>query len=72
VIWRLPSHEQRELDLDDVRARIPWGGRSPRELTLSLTNVENSSINSKPATVDDNFTDPAQVTLFLKGSPHGS
>ena len=28
-----PNSEQLELDLDDVRVRVPWEGRSPRGLT---------------------------------------
>ncbi len=67
----LPSDgEQLELAL---KGAAPWDGRSPRSLTKSfLRFVEKSRTFAKPATVMPTFTDPAQLTIFLEGSPRGS
>ena len=57
--------EQYELDLEDVRVRIPWDGRAPRTLTRvwkSLILAELSPEGAAPA-------DPIQFVIFLKGSP---
>ena len=57
--------EQLNLELGDARLEIPWGGLSPRELTRcgKLFSFEASPTGG-PIQVD-----PAQLTLFLKGSP---
>jgi len=51
--------EQLSLDLD--WGREPWNGVSPRY----LTSVDNSLRLSEPATVDDEFTDPAQLRFWV-------
>ncbi len=58
--------EQLELELNDVRVRIPWGGRSPRSLT------ECGKLFMLRAAPTGGATDTNQFTLFLKGTPHGS
>jgi len=63
--------EQLELELNDERRAIPyipWGGRSPRSLTRS---VKLFSFGAPPTggLIRDC---PLQLTLFLKGSPHGT
>jgi len=64
-----PHSEQLELELD--WGSEPWGGVSPRWLTR-LRIVEKSRTLPKPATVMPTFTDPAQLTTFLKGTQYGS
>ena len=61
---RLP--EQWSLDLD--WGRTPWQGRTPR----SLTKVALAACGKLPYVVEaregsEDFTDPAQYLLFLKG-----
>ncbi len=60
--------EQMELELEDARLKIPWGGRSPR----SLTKCGKLFILAESPTGGPIRSDPLQLTLFLKGSPHGS
>ncbi len=52
---------QLELELDDVRLRLPWGGRSPRGLTRAheLFIFKAQAEKSTSAIVD-----PAQGDLF--------
>ncbi len=61
------NSEQLLLELDDERVRIPWGGRSPRE----LTKCGKLFILSELPTGGLIQIDPKQFTLFLQGSPHG-
>jgi len=61
-----PLDVQLELGLD--WSRYPWNGHSPRW----LLNVEKSRTFVKPATVDEEFTDPAQLKMFIPTSfPRG-
>jgi len=65
----IPSDgDQLELELDDVRLRIPWGGRSPRE----LTRCGKLFILSELPTGGPNLDAPDQLTMFLKGTQNGS
>jgi len=66
--------EQLVLPLEDRQLVIPWGGVSPRELTKGyLRDVEKSRKMAEAARRIVRDVDPAQFTLFLKGSPsHGS
>ena len=57
--------DQLELGLD--WSKYPWNGLSPRY----LLNVEKSRTFPKPATVEEKFTDPAQLKIFLEGSLNG-
>ena len=59
--------EQLELELDDARLMIPWGGRSPRTLTKCGKLFMLRAAPTGGAIVDAN-----QLTLFLQGNPHGS
>ena len=62
--------DQLELDLQGA---APWNGRSPRSLTRGyLWNVEKSLTFAKPARGMEHYEDPAQLKIFLKGSPNGS
>ena len=63
-----PDSDQLELELDDARVRIPWGGRPPRELTRVWKTF---SVDALP-TGGSIMTDPFQYTMFLKGTPYGS
>ena len=54
---------QLELELDDARLIIPWGGRSPR----TLTRLWISRIVAEPPTGGLIRTGPDQLTLFLQG-----
>jgi len=65
-----PDGEQLELDLE--LCRVPWGGRSPRSLTLSLTDVDNSVTLGAHPTGGPIRVDPFQLTMFLQGTPYGS
>ncbi len=57
-----PDCVQLILELDDVRLRIPWEGRSPRV----LTRVARSLIFKAGAVKkDDRNRDPTQLDLFL-------
>ena len=61
------NSDQLELELDDVRLRIPWGGRSPR----SLTECGKLFIHTElPAggLIQDALD---QYTLFLQGGRYG-
>ncbi len=61
--------EQLELELEDARLEIPWGGRSPRSLTKCGKLFILSELPARGSIRDD----PKQLTLFLQGSPyHGS
>ena len=53
---------QLELGLDDVRIRIPWQGRSPRD----LTRIAQSIIFNAGAAGRHEFPeiDPGQLKLF--------
>ena len=62
------NSEQLELELDDARLRIPWGGRSPR----SLTECGKLFIHSKLPTGGLNRGDPLQWQICLKGNHHGT
>ena len=60
--------EQLELELDDARLRIPWGGRSPRSLTkcgklFSLQALPTGGLNRG---------DALQWQMFLKGTHYGT
>ena len=57
--------DQLELDLGDARLRIPWEGRSLRELTkcgklFILGELPAGGLIR---------VDPSQFTIFLKGNP---
>ena len=55
---RTPEQRQLELVLSDVRVRISWDGRSPRE----LTQVHISGIfKASAAKSVSEFVDPAQI-----------
>jgi len=56
---------QLELELNDARLRIPWGGHSPR----TLTKMWKTRILSEPPTGGPVQGDPLQFTAFLKGNP---
>ena len=61
-----PDCEQLELELDDVRLRVPWEGRSPRGLTrgaklLFLSRAAQKSMSA--------FVDPEQGDLFKLAAP---
>jgi len=43
--------------------REPWQGYAPRVLTTH----EKGPRFSEPATVEENFTDPAQVEMWVRG-----
>ncbi len=59
--------DQLELELNDVRLRIPWGGRSPRSLTECGKLFIHWELPAGGPNADAN-----QFTLFLKGNQHGS
>jgi len=65
--------EQLSMDLGDVRREIPWQGRSPRSLTRVARGascvVDKSSIHCPSREAERFDADPAQLTLFLQGSP---
>ncbi len=62
--------EQLELDLD--WGREPWYGVSPRYLTRGASVVDNSEISCASREAQRFGADPAQLTMFLKGTPNGS
>jgi len=65
--------DQLVLELEDRQLVLPWHGISPRALTKGyLLNVEKSRKMAEPARADEIDLDPAQFTMFLKGTPHGS
>ena len=59
------NSEQLELELDDVRVRIPWDGVSPRMLTKC---GKLFSLKAAPARGSIGNA-PDQLTMFLKGTP---
>ena len=60
--------DQLELELDDVRLSIPWGGRSPRSLTDCGKLFR---LQPLPTGGPIQLVDPTQFTIFLKGNPYG-
>ena len=59
---------QLQLALEDARLKIPWGGRSPRELTeCGKLFIHWEHPAGGPIQVD-----PNQYTLFLQGGKHGT
>ena len=56
------NSDQYELELDDARLRIPWGGRSPR----SLTECGKLFILVELPTGGVIRNAPDQYTLFLQ------
>jgi len=60
--------DQLELELNDARLRIPWGGRSLR----SLTKCGKLFILEELPTGGQVEDDPQQLLILLKGGPHGS
>ncbi len=67
-----PLRDGDQLDLA-LEGASPWNGRSPRSLTAAfLRYVDKSRMFAKPATVDEKFTDPAQLLLFLEGKSDGT
>ena len=63
-----PRTAQLSLGLD--WSKEPWNGFSPRWLRRALLNVEKSRTFAKPATVAEDYVDPAQLTMFLQGTPY--
>ncbi len=61
------NSEQLELELDDARLRIPWGGRSPR----SLTECGKLFILAELPTGGLNRGDPLQWNICLEGNHYG-
>ncbi len=65
----MAQFRQLELELDDARVRIPWGGQTPR----SLTKVQKALFLSQAAKKCKRFfVDPEQTDLFRaakKGPP---
>ena len=59
--------DQLELALEDVRLRIPWGGRSPRSLTECGKLFIHRECGASRSIQDA----PDQYTLFLQGGSHG-
>ncbi len=61
------NSDQLELDLDDARLRIPWGGRSPRSLTRcgKLFMLKHLPAGGPILSAKD------QITLFLQGGNDG-
>ena len=59
--------EQLILALD--WGRTPWSGWSPRSLTKGTCVVDNSEIGCQSREAQRIGPDPAQLTLFLQGSP---
>ena len=53
--------EQREFELDDVRLVLPWGGRSPRELTRARVSFIFKAGAVKKR---ERIRDPRQLDLF--------
>jgi hypothetical protein len=65
----LHTGDQLELEFHDVRLKIPWSGRSPRELTrVHLEGIFKAGAAKSVRA----FVDPAQTDLFgdaIKGPP---
>ena len=61
--------EQLELSLDDVRLKIPWGGRRPRDLTRSANGLFLSRRAQKSVSDSVNVD---QYDLFKKAAPRYS
>ena len=56
---------QLDLELSDIRVRIPWSGESPR----SLTRVQIALFLKRERQKDDCFfVDPDQLDLFLEAT----
>ena len=55
---------QLELELEDARVNIPWGGQSPRALTKCGKLFSLKALGASRSILDAN-----QYTLFLKGNP---
>ena len=55
---------QLDLELGDARARVPWGGQSPR----SLTRVAILLSSQRERAGDVQYVDPAQYDLFDRGA----
>ena len=66
-----PHHEQLEVELD--WGKTPWQGRSPRSLTRvargATCAVDNFEVEWASREADEDYTDAAQFTMFLKGTP---
>ena len=61
--------EQLVLELD--WGATPWRGYTPRSLTkVALADCGKVSYVRKAGDGNADFTDPAQLTVFLKGSPY--
>jgi len=58
-----------ELLLGDERLTVPWGGRSPRSLTKCAKLLIRKECPTGGPILD---ADPAQLTMFLKGTSIGS
>jgi len=68
---------QRELELNDVRKVLPWGGQSPRVLTSAyarfrfapegMTPLYPDVFNASPFR-DKGWSDPDQLLLFIGGN----
>jgi len=47
----------------------PWGGRTPRSMTRGACVVDKSEVSSASGDAKRVGPDPAQFTMFLKGTP---
>ncbi len=59
--------EQLELPLD--WGRTPWSGVCPRYLSRGACVVDNSVVGCQSREAQRFGPDPAQLTMFLKGTP---
>ena len=69
------NSDQCEFGLNDARLRISWDGRSPRELTKGFRQacaVDNSGVEWASREAERFGANPAQLTMFLKGTPNGT
>ena len=62
------THEQQELKLDDVRLRLPWGGRSPRVLTRGHSF---SIFKAQAAKRTTDFDNDEQLELWPEPAEEG-
>ena len=60
----LPDCEQLALALHDERLKIPWEGRSPRELTAAYKTF---ILKAQAAKSTSDFVDPEQIDFWLPG-----
>jgi len=60
--------EQYSLALD--WGKEPWSGQTPRSLTRGACVVDNSVVGSASREALRFDPDPAQWTMFLKGTPY--